>query len=149
MTSNNASYTATIEVAKSPHHVYECIRDVSKWWGGKDLKGSTSRLNDEFTITHGDAHYSKQKMIEVVPDRKIVWLITEGRLGWLERDKHEWTNTSLVFEIAAKGDKAVLHFTHEGLVPEKECYSRCSEGWSMVIKEYLFKFITEGTPHFS
>jgi Activator of Hsp90 ATPase homolog 1-like protein len=149
MTSNDQSYTATIEVAESPHHVFECIRDVSKWWGGKDLEGSTSRLNDEFTITHGDAHYSKQKMIEVVPGRRVVWLITEGRLGWLDRDKNEWTNTRLVFDIAPKGDKAVLHFTHEGLVPEKECYSRCSEGWNMVIKEYLFKFITEGTPHFS
>lgn len=143
--SRRQGYSATIEVAKSPHHVFECIRDVSKWWGGKDLKGSTSRLNDEFTITHGDAHYSKQKMIEFVPDQKIVWRITEGRLGWLEKDKQEWTNTRLVFEIAPKGDGAVLHFTHDGLVPEKECYSRCSEGWDMVIKTFLYNFITDGS----
>jgi hypothetical protein len=31
MTTSSQSYTATIEVAKSPHHVFECIRDVSKW----------------------------------------------------------------------------------------------------------------------
>jgi hypothetical protein len=148
MTTENQSYTATIEVAKSPHHVFECIRDVSKWWGGRDLKGRTSRLNDEFTITHGDAHYSKQRMIQFVPDEKIVWLIKESRLGWLERDKHEWTNTRIVFEIASKGNKTVLRFTHEGLVPGKECYSRCSDGWNTVIGGYLFDFITEGTPHF-
>lgn len=149
MTSKNQSFTAAIEVEKSPHHVFECLRDVSKWWGGRDLEGSTSRLNDEFTITHGDAHYSKQRMVEVVPDKKIVWLITEGRLGWLKRDKNEWTSTRLVFEIEPKADKTVLHFTHEGLVPEKECYPLCSEGWKTVIKEYLFTFISEGTPHFS
>lgn len=84
MTPNNHSFTATIEVATSSHVVFECIRDVSKWWGGRDLEGSASRLNDEFTITHGDAHYSRQKVVEVVPDQKIVWLITESRLGWLE-----------------------------------------------------------------
>jgi hypothetical protein len=43
-----------------------------------------------------------------------------------------------------QGDGALLHFTHEGLVPEQECYSKCSEGWNMVIKDYLFDFITEG-----
>jgi len=148
MTTANESYTATIEVTRSPHHVFECIRDVSKWWGGRDLEGRTSRLNDEFTITHGDTHYSRQRMIQCEPDEKIVWLITEAKLGWLERNKHEWTNTRLVFQIASTGSKTVLRFTHEGLVPAMECYSRCSEGWAVVIGEYLFAFITEGTPHF-
>jgi uncharacterized protein YndB with AHSA1/START domain len=148
-TEEDRSHTVTIEVAKSPHHVFECIRDVSKWWGGKDLKGNTRQLNDEFTITHGDSHYSKQKIMEVVPDQKIVWRITEGRLGWLERDKSEWTDTNLVFELAPRGDRTVIRFTHEGLVLDKECYSRCSEGWNLVIERYLFKFITDGTPHFS
>jgi len=149
MTLSHQSYSATIELASSPHRVFECVLDVSKWWGGADLEGRTSQLNDEFTITHGDAHYSRQKLIELVPDRKLVWLITEARLGWLQGDKHEWTNTRLVFEISPKGDRTVLHFTHEGLVPEKECYPLCSDGWSVVIKDYLFTFITEATPHFS
>ena len=77
MTPNTESFTATIEVAKSPRHVFECITDVSKWWGGKDLRGSAIRLNDEFTIRHGDVHYSKQRVIEAVSSEKVVWLITE------------------------------------------------------------------------
>ena len=149
MTTNAQNYTATIVVAKSPHDVFKSFSDVSKWWGGKDLEGSTTRLGDEFTITHGDVHYSKQKMVELVPDRKIVWLITESRLAWLERDKHEWTNTRLVFEITPNGDNAVLRFTHEGLFPEKESYARCAHSWNMVIKDWLFHFITDGTAHFS
>ncbi len=143
------NYTAIIEVEKSPKDVFTRINDVSKWWGGKDLEGSSIKLNDEFTIRHGDAHYSKQKLIEVVPDKKVVWLVTDCRLNWLEHDKHEWTNTKMVFEITAKGDhQTVLSFTHEGLRPEKECYSRCEQGWNMVIKDWLFNFITYGTPHF-
>jgi hypothetical protein len=142
----NKNYTAEIEVAKSSRDVFNAITDhVVKWWGGKDLKGSSTKLNDEFVIHHPGAHYSKQKLVEIIPDKKVVWLVTESEMSWLEKDKHEWTNTKMIFEIAVEGDKTLLRFTHEGLVPEKECYQRCAhEGWDMVIKDWLFNFITEG-----
>ena len=139
----NKSYTTTIEVEKSPKDVFNAIKDVSKWWS-KDYEGSSAKLNDEFIISHPGAHFSKQKLIEVIPDKKIVWLVTDSKLNWLEKDEHEWTNTKMIFDITAKEDKTLLHFTHEGLVPEKECYTRCEQGWNMVIKERLFNFITDG-----
>ena len=105
-------------------------------------------INDEFIIHHPGAHYSKQKLVEIIPNEKIVWRVTESTLYWLQKDKHEWENTKMIFEITTKGDKTVLHFTHEGLVPEKECYLLCQEGWNIVIKDYLFHFITNGKPHF-
>jgi hypothetical protein len=142
------SFTATIEVKSTPANVFHCITaGVSKWWGGKDLTGSSTKLNDEFIINHPGTHYSKQKVAEVIPDKKIVWLITESSLPWL-KDPGEWTNTKMIFVIIGKGDTTVLHFTHEGLTPDKECYARVSEGWSTVIKEWLRDFINEGKPHF-
>jgi hypothetical protein len=139
------SYTATIEVAKSPKEVFKIITaDVSKWWGGKDLKGSTRKLNDEFIINHLGAHYSKQKLIDVVPDKKVVWLVIESTLHWLKKDKQEWTNTKMIFEITSDRDNSILHFTHYGLVPAKECFAKCEQGWTMVIKDWLFHYITEG-----
>lgn len=145
----NKSFTVTIEVAKSPQTVFKSItNDVNKWWGGKDLKGNCTNLNNEFIINHPGAHYSKQKLVEVIQDKKIVWLVTESILDWLEKDKHEWENTKMIFEIIPNGEKTVLHFIHEGLVPEKECYPLCHEGWNTVIKDYLFHFITEDRPHF-
>ena len=140
---NDQSYSGTIEVTKSPKDVFDHINDVSKWWS-KDFQGSSTKLDDEFVICHPDRHYSKQKLVEVIPNKKVVWLVTESKLNWLEKDKHEWTNTKMVFEITTKGDKTVLHFTHEGLVPEKECYAMCQQGWNMVIKERLFNLITDG-----
>jgi len=139
---NSRSFRTSIEVEKSPQEVFDDIKEVSKWWS-KDFEGSSSKLNDEFVICHPNAHYSKQKLIEVIPEKRVVWLVTESKLDWLEKDKHEWTNTKMVFEIATKGDKTIMRFTHEGLIPEKECYTRCEQGWNMVIKERLFNFITE------
>jgi hypothetical protein len=139
----NQSYSAAIEVAKTAEDVFNHINDVSKWWS-KDYEGSSTTLNDEFIIHHPDRHYSKQKLVEVIPNKKVVWLVTDSKLNWIEKDKYEWTNTKMVFEITPKGDKSVLHFTHEGLVPKKECYAMCERGWNMVIKECLFNFITDG-----
>ncbi len=140
----NKNYTAVIEVEQSPQEVFNCIKEVSKWWNREDFEGKSSELNDEFVICHAGRHYSKQKLIEVIPKSKIVWLVTDSALDWLEKDQHEWTSTKMVFDIISKDDKTVLHFTHEGLVPGKECYARCEEGWNMVIKDRLFNFITLG-----
>ena len=138
------SFTAIIEVSKSPQEIFDCLKEVSKWWS-KDFGGNSSQLNDEFVIHHTNQHYSKQKLVEVIPVKKMVWLVTESTLHWLQKDKHEWTNTKMIFEITTAGDKTTLHFTHEGLIPEKECYTICEKGWSMIIKNWLFHFITYGT----
>jgi len=140
------NFTETIELEKSCHEVFKAITyDVAKWWGFNDFDGSSTNLNDEFVINHPGAHYSKQKLVEIIPDKKVVWLVTESELSWLKKDKTEWTNTKMIFEIEVKTEKTLLHFTHEGLIPEKECYERCTnEGWNIVIKDWLYNFITKG-----
>lgn len=142
------SYTASIELTQSPQHIFACITDVAKWWGGKDLEGSSKRLNDEFIIHHPGSHYSIQKLVEVTESKKIVWLVTKGQLHWLKNDQYEWTGTRMIFEITSQDGKSVLHFTHEGLTPAKESYERCSQGWNMVITDWLYNFIEHGVPHF-
>ena len=137
----NNSYTTTIEVAKSPEWVFSRINDVSKWWS-KDFEGNSSKLNDEFVIHHPERHYSRQKLIEFIPNKKLVWLVTQSTLHWLTNDKKEWTNTKMIFELIPNGDKTFIKFTHEGLLPEKECYDKCEGGWNMVIKDRLFNYIT-------
>lgn len=137
------SFKATIEVEKSTRAVFDCLKKVPKWWS-QDFEGSCEQLNDEFIIHHRGAHYSIQKLVEVIPEKKIVWLVTDGTLHWLQRNKSEWTNTEMIFEISSKGNRTELQFTHKGLVPNKECYTRCAQGWNMVIKDKLFNFITTG-----
>src|SRR5690242_11942561 len=141
----NKSFTASIEVAKSPQEVLDAVSNVTNWWS-KDFEGKSKKTDDEFIINHAGQHYSKQNVVEVVPRKKIVWLVTESKLDWLKNNKEEWTNTKMIFEITAKGTKTFLHFTHEGLTPEKECYAMCAKGWTMIIEDWLFHFINVGTP---
>ncbi|HVX50972.1 MAG TPA: SRPBCC domain-containing protein [Chitinophagaceae bacterium] len=140
---NNESYTATITVTATPQHVFNCLTSVSQWWS-KDFEGSSINLNDVFVICHPGQHYTKQQLVEVTTGKKIVWLVTDSNLNWLEKDQHEWTNTKMIFTLTAADKNTVLQFTHEGLTPAKECYTRCTQGWDMVIKEKLFDFIATG-----
>ena len=144
----NKSFTTTIEVINPPQEIFHRITaDVAKWWGGKDYSGRSVTLNDEFTVNHPGAHYSKQRLVEVIPDKKVVWLVTGSKLTWLH-NQEEWTNTKMIFDISSRGHSHILHFTHEGLVPAMESYARCSEGWNMVIKDWLYTLIMYGIPHF-
>ncbi len=143
-------FTVTIELAKPAAEVFTALtHDVAKWWGGKDLSGNTTRLNDEFIIHHPGAHYSKQKVAEFEPNEKLVWLVTESELSWLQKDKLEWTGTKLIFLLAENDNQTQLRFTHVGLTPDKECYDACSNnGWDIIIRDYLYNYITKGEAHF-
>ncbi|MGZ3979286.1 MAG: SRPBCC domain-containing protein, partial [Flavisolibacter sp.] len=93
------SFATTIEVASPATDVFNAINDVTKWWS-KDFEGSSSKLNDEFIINHPGLHYSKQKLVELIPGRRVVWLVTDSNLSWLKNNKEEWTGTKMIFEIA-------------------------------------------------
>ena len=136
------SFTTSITVDGPPETVFKKLADVAKWWT-KEFEGKSEKLGDEFIICHPGAHYSKQRLTEVVPGEKLVWLVTDSRLDWLENGKTEWTGTRMIFELTPKNNQTVLTFTHEGLVPGKASYDRCFQGWTMIITDWLYHYITE------
>ena len=109
----------------------------------EELEGNSEQLNDEFIYRHGSIHYSKHRLIELIPDKKVVWLTLDSKLTFVEK-QDEWNGTKMVFEISGQGDKTRLDITHVGLVPEFQCYDGCSNGWTYYLKESLLPLITTG-----
>jgi hypothetical protein len=136
----NKNFSVSYLVDQSPKEIFASILNIREWWSGlygEEIKGYANKLNDEFTFRAGDGqHYSKQKLVELIPDKKIVWLVTESKLDFLDK-KDEWTGTKLCFGFEKQADQTNVTFTHFGLVPAIECYDSCSSAWSGYLEKYL------------
>lgn len=108
-----------------------------------EIKGNSHQLNDEFEYRMPGIHFSKQKVVELIPNKKIVWLVTDSNLGSF-KDRKEWNGTKIIFEITEKNGGTQMRFTHLGLVPKFQCYGDCSGAWGMLIEQSLLSLITTG-----
>lgn len=79
-------------------------------------------------------HLCKIKLIELVTDKKLVYQVVDNQFSFT-KDKSEWINTKLIFELSNEGDNTEVKFTHEGLVPEYECYNICFDSWEAISKK--------------
>lgn len=139
---STTNFTTTLLVDQSPTELYNAINNVRGWWQG-EIEGNNAKLDDAFSYRMKAFHFSRQRVIELIPNKKIVWLVTESNLSFLSH-KTEWTGTKIIFEISENGHKTQLRFTHDGLYPEIECYKACSNGWTKLIQESLLSLLTTG-----
>ena len=137
-----SNFTTTLVVDKSAKEAFDAINNVRGWWQG-ELEGNTDKLNEEFVYRMEDIHFSKQKITTLVPNEKVVWLITDSNLSFT-KDKSEWTGTEVIFEISETDNKTQIRFTHSGLTSQFECYDACSNAWGLLVQESLRSLITTG-----
>jgi hypothetical protein len=136
------NFTTTLRVDQIPAAVFNAVNQPQNWWSG-EIKGSSAKLNDEFTYRYKEFHLSRQRIVEMIPDQKVVWLVTDSQINYTE-DINEWTGTKISFEVTEKDGKTELRFSHIGLIPEIECFDSCSGAWTQLIQEGLFSLITKG-----
>jgi hypothetical protein len=142
---NNHHFSTRFLVDHSPKEVFDAVTNVRGWWS-EEIEGGTAHLNDEFYYQYGEAHHCKMKLIEVIPDQKVVWKVLDNYFIFT-KDKSEWKDTQISFEISKKDDKTELKFTHIGLVPEYECFEVCSNAWTDYINNSLRNLVTTGKGH--
>ncbi len=136
------NYTATISVDKTTEQALDAVRNVRGWWS-EEIEGSIDKLGDEFTYHYKDVHRCKMKLTELIPGKKVVWLVLDNYFNFTQ-DKTEWKGTKVIFEVSRKGGNTEICFTHEGLVPEYECFDVCSNAWGSYINGSLRSLITTG-----
>ncbi|SEL55138.1 Activator of Hsp90 ATPase homolog 1-like protein [Chitinophaga rupis] len=134
----NCSLSANISAAEA----IKKISNVPAWWGVA-FSGSAEKPNDTFTIKMGGESFFNFTVTELIPGKRIVWLITDCNMPWYA-DKKEWANTRLIFDLNEHNGITTLQFTHEGLTPEVECYKDCAPGWTHWINTSLLSYFTTG-----
>lgn len=124
--------TMSFIVDRTPGDVFAAVNDVRGWWSGS-IVGDTATLGAEWVYTVPDIHYSKFRTTELAPGARVAWLVVDSYLSFPE-DKHEWTGTTVRFDIAPVEDGGTrLTFTHVGLKPEHDCFEVCNTAWGQYI----------------
>jgi hypothetical protein len=139
---DNQDFTTSILVDQSPKEAFDAITNVRGWWS-EEIEGGTAKLGDVFKYHFKDIHICKMKLVEVVPNKKVIWDVLENDFNFIS-DKKEWVGTKVVFEISTKNNKTEVRFTHQGLVPDYECYDICFNAWTNYIQNSLYNLITTG-----
>lgn len=135
-------FNSTLVVDQTPQEVFSAITNVRGWWS-EEIEGNSSEVNDVFDYQYGEVHRSKMKLIEVIPNEKIVWKVLENYFNFTE-DEKEWTGNTIVFEITENDGKTQMKMTHIGLTPHNECYNACNDGWTFYIQTSLKNLIETG-----
>ena len=138
----NKNFQSSITVKINPDEAIKKISDVPGWWG-ITFSGSANKLNDKFIANMGGDSFFNFTVMELIPGKRIVWLVTDCNMPWYT-DKKEWTNTKLIFDVSEENGVTTVNFTHDGLVPAIECYKDCESGWTHWIKTSLFSYLTTG-----
>lgn len=135
-------FKTSILVDKSPADIIDAIVNFRAWWS-EEIEGITDQLNETFFYHYKDVHLCKIKLVEIIPDKKLVYKVLDNEFNFT-KDKTEWINTKLIFDILPENGKTKLVFTHEGLVPTDECYNVCEDAWTSYIQGSLYSLITTG-----
>lgn len=141
MSGNNFQFTFT--TTQSPNEVFKHLLNPKNWWVGlfnETIEGKSNEINDEFSFKAGNgAHYTNHKLIELVTDETIVWIVTESNMTFLENPK-EWDNTKICFFIEKENELTKVTFIHDGLNPQIECYNNCSSAWTQYLQKLKNNF---------
>ncbi|PTR01386.1 uncharacterized protein YndB with AHSA1/START domain [Mucilaginibacter yixingensis] len=139
---NTTDFTVSFAVSQPAQDVFNAVTNVRGWWS-ENIEGNTANQGDEFVYQAQDLHYCKIRLTEVVPNQRVVWLVTYNYFKFT-KDKAEWMGDQIVFDITEKDGQTELTFTQHGLTPQAECYDICSKCWTEYVTESLRNLITVG-----
>ena len=145
------SYSTNVFINARPEPVFKAItKHVQEWWGNTD--SPVSKQGDVFTTSFASTFW-KFEISELDENTRIVWNCIDARHiheGYDGIEK-EWVGTSVEWNIETKEDGTLLSFTHNGLVPELNCYEICYPAWERFVTQSLKSYVEtgEGMPFLS
>lgn len=142
---SSKGYTTSFSASQTPEEVFKAINSPREWWS-EGIDGTTDKVGRVFDYHYEDVHRCKIKVTGLTPGKRVEWLVLDNYFDFT-KDKSEWKNTRIVFEISKKGSKTEIRFTHVGLVPGYECYDICTDSWGFYIRGSLKSLIATGIGH--
>jgi uncharacterized protein YndB with AHSA1/START domain len=140
------NYQCDVEIAAPAATVFEAItteKGLKGWWTTTCEVGMG--IGSRATFRFGKT-YNVMLTEKVTFNREVVWKCLEQHHEAAELNrKDEWAGTRVTFKLESHSPSStVLHFEHEGLTPQLECYRICEQGWGHFLQSSLKKFVETG-----
>ena len=140
------NYRCDVDIAAPSAVVFGALttaKGLKGWWTttcevGKDV-GTES-------VFHFGKTYNVMRIEKLVPHQEVAWQCVEQYHESAElKRKDEWAGTKVKFRIESRSPSStLLHFEHEGLSSQLECYGICEQGWNHFLKRSLKSYVETG-----
>ena len=112
-----------VGVRSSTRDVYSALatrQGLAGWWT-TDTRGSCA-LGSVIEFHFGTRGFIHMKVVELDPDRRIVWQVVGG--------PEDWMGNKISFELSQEGEQATVLFKHQGWKEPNEFMHHCSSKWA-------------------
>lgn len=114
-------------IRRPPDVVFKGIAEPSgldQWWTRRS-RGRPA-VGEEYELWFGPDYDWRAVVIEVIPDRRLVWRIATAM--------PDWVGTVVGFELAASPQGTDVQFRHEGWAESSSHFRTSSYCWAMYLR---------------
>ncbi|MFI6910247.1 SRPBCC domain-containing protein [Nonomuraea sp. NPDC050394] len=104
---------------------------LAGWW-----TTDTRDIGDDVIAFRFGAGGFDMKVLELQPDRRVLWEVVEG--------PKEWIGTHVVWDLDRADDQTIILFRHEGWAEPVEFMHHCSTKWALFLMS-LKSLVETGT----
>ncbi len=140
-------YKRTISVAATAAEAYRALTTgYEHWWTNCD--SDFNRVGDRIKFTfppHVSYWTFEAKKLE--PDRSVELECVEACHKFTDKPdapETEWLGSRAQWRIEPQDDQTNIHFVHDGLTPDLDCYEVCEKGWNLFFVDSLKAYLDSG-----
>lgn len=115
---------------RSAYSALTTLEGLSGWWTTTTGKTET----DGILYFHFGDNTIQMTVVELIIDKKIVWLCSEK--------EGEWKDTSITFDLVESDEQVFINFSHSNWKKQTELCAHCCTKWAVFmlsLKDYLEK----------
>jgi uncharacterized protein YndB with AHSA1/START domain len=115
-----------VAIKASPNAVYRALttlEGLAGWWTA-DTTGDCN-VGGTILFRFGDRGRIEVKVIELVPNRRVLWQVVGG--------PDVWIGTKVSFDLSQDGDFTAILFKHAGWKEPSEFMHHCTTKWAMFL----------------
>jgi uncharacterized protein YndB with AHSA1/START domain len=99
------------------------IKGLSGWWT-TNTKGESDKVGGVIEFRFGAGGFD-MKVIELQPNKRVVWEVVEG--------PEDWLGTKIIWELKQEGEYIIILFKHQGWREPTESMHHCSTKWAVFL----------------